>query len=191
MYSLKSDSSINEAGLWEQIWLWNVPYGFVALLTILLFVVFCLLKRGFKNAKFQKLIEVGFFDSLISLAILSFAFILETTGNYYFSFQDHCYAVWGSYLLYLSNPLSSTFIPITLLFAIHLPLFSMIVRTCSKYQRQNLIRTEGMFDQATFNCSICAQQPSHTSWNPSHSSNEDSEIIPFAKDRQQEYGNMN
>ena len=39
LYSLKSDCSINEAGLWEQIWLWNVPYGFVALLTILLFVV--------------------------------------------------------------------------------------------------------------------------------------------------------
>ena len=65
MYSLKSDCSINEAGLWEQIWLWNVPYGFVALLTILLFVVsFCLLKRGFKNAKFQKLIEVDFLTLL-------------------------------------------------------------------------------------------------------------------------------
>ena len=189
LYSLKSDCSINEAGLWEQIWLWNVPYGFVALLTILLFVVsFCLLKRGFKNAKFQKLIEVDF---LTLLSPWQSCHLHSSWKLHYFSFQDHRYAIWGSYLLYLSNPLSSTFIPITLLFAIHLPLSSMIVRTCSKYQRHNLIRTEGMFDQATFNCSICAQQPSHTSWNPPHSSNEDSEIIPFAKDRQQEYGNMN
>jgi len=107
MYSLKSDCSINEAGLWEDIWLWNVPYGFVALLTILPFVAswFCLLGRGIRNAKFQKLIEVGSFDSLISLAFLSFAFILETTCNYYFSFQDHNLCCLGELLVI---PLRST-----------------------------------------------------------------------------------
>ena len=167
MYSLKSDCSINEAGLWEQIWLWNVPYGFVALLTILLFVAsFCLLGRGLRNAKFQKLVEVGFFDSLISLAVLSVAFILETVCGYYFTFQDHNYAVWASYWLYLSDPLNSTFIPITLLFAIHLPLSSVIVRICCKYQRQNLIHTQRTFDQATFRSSTWIQQPSHTTWDP-------------------------
>ena len=72
--------------------------------------------------------KAGFFDSLIASAVLSFAFILETTFNYYFPFQDHNYAVWASYWLYLSDPLSSTFTPITLLFAIHLLLSSMIAR---------------------------------------------------------------
>jgi len=185
--------SINEAGLWEQIWLWNVPYGFVALLTILLFVAsFCLLGRGLTNSKFQKLVEVGFFDSLISLAVLSVAFILETICGYYFSFQDHNYAVWASYWLYLSDPLNSTFIPITLLFAIHLPLSSVIVHICCKYQRQNLIHTQRTFDQVTFRSSTWIQQPSHTTWDPPHSSNEDSEIVPFARhQQQQEYGNLN
>jgi len=100
------------------------------------------------------------------------------------------YAVWGNYWLYLSDPLSSTFIPITLLFAIHLPLSSMIARICCKYQRQNLMRT---FDQATFrSISTWIQQPSHTTWNPPHSSNEDSEVMPFVRhQQQQEYGNMN
>ena len=152
---------------------------------------FCLLGRGLRNAKFQKLVEVGFFDSLISLAILSVAFILETVCGYYFSFQDHNYAVWASYWLYLSDPLNSTFIPITLLFAIHLPLSSVIVRICCKYQRQNLIHTQRTFDQATFRSSTWIQQPSHTTWDPPHSSNEDSEIVPFARhQQQQEYGNL-
>ena len=189
IYSLNSDCSTNEAGLWEQVWLWNAPYGLVALLTILLFVAsFCLLKRGLRNAKFQKLIEVGFVDSLITLAVLSLSFVLETTSGYYFSFQTQ-YGFWGAYWLYLQDPLNSTIIPLMLLFAIHLPVSSTIARTCCKHRRQhNLIhvRARTEFDQATFNDSEWIQQPSHTTWNSPHSSNEDSEIIPFAKDQQRQ-----
>jgi len=171
---------VNEAGLWEEMWLWSVPYGFVALLTILMFVAsFCLLMY----AKFHSQKRVRFFDSLISLAFLSVAFILETAMNYYFSFQDHNYAIWASYCLYLSDPLSSTFIPITLLFAIHLPL--------SCRQKKYISRTQGTPDEASVTNSIWNQQPSHTTWHGTHSPYEVSEVTSLAKDQnQQEYGTL-
>ena len=57
IYKVKSDCSTQTAGLVEQIMLWDVPFGLVAVLTLVLFVAtLCLLKRELKNTKVRKLI---------------------------------------------------------------------------------------------------------------------------------------
>lgn len=176
IYRLQADCSTHTAGFWEQIWLWNVPFGLVDILTLLLLVTsLCLVKRGLKIAKVQKLIEVGYLDSVISLAILSFAFTLATTINYYYSFQEIHHSVsWVAYVLYVPYPFIVTLIPVSLLFAIHFPLSSLIARACRKCQRKKSslekdieiekdLKTIPKSDWRPVN------QPSHTTWNPLHS----------------------
>ena len=65
------------AGLWEQIWLWDVPFGVVAFLTLVLFIAsLCVLGHGVKNTKAQKLIEVGVLDFVLLMAFLVFILFL-------------------------------------------------------------------------------------------------------------------
>ena len=56
-------TSVPTAEMWEQIWLWHVPYGIVAFMILVLFVgSLCQLWYGMKNAKVHKLLEVGIVD---------------------------------------------------------------------------------------------------------------------------------
>ena len=74
---LDPDCSIHMAGLWEQIWLWDVPFGVVAFLTLVLFIAsLCVLGHGVKNTKAQKLIEVGVLDFVLLMAFLVFILFL-------------------------------------------------------------------------------------------------------------------
>ena len=74
---LDQDCSTHMAGLWEQIWLWDIPFGVVAFLTLVLFIAsLCVLVYAVKTTKAHKLIEVGILDYVLLLAFLVFIFLL-------------------------------------------------------------------------------------------------------------------
>ena len=77
--------SVTTAEMWEQIWLWHVPYGIVTFMILVLFVgSLCQLWYGMKNAKVHKLIEVGIVDYLLFLGFLvflSFLYLLEVIAH--------------------------------------------------------------------------------------------------------------
>ena len=139
--SKEKNCTIHIAGLAEQIVLWDVPLGLMALLTLVVFIAaLCLLCCAVKNTKLQRLIDIGITDSVFSLFILAIMFVLcviEVVSRSY-SFQHHDVAVWVMYAV--STPLGHAFIPLALLVAIHLPLSSTITRTCCK--RQTSIQEE-------------------------------------------------
>jgi len=185
IHKIKRDCSTQTAGLVEKIALWDVPFGLVAVLTLILFVAtLCLLKRELKNTKVRKLIELGFVGSLISLAFLAFTSIMSTVVNYYL---QHHFVLWLYYALYLPDPLSGTLIPIALLFGLHFPLTSAIVCVCCKHKSpsQHVYRVR-QSEEATVHRSsnwTLINQPSRTTWNPSH---EDTESTPFVIDKQRQ-----
>ena len=75
---LEQNCNTNTVGLWEQIWLWDVPFGIAAVLTLVLLIgSLCLLGYGIKNAKVHnyKLIEVGIIDYLLLLVFLVLVFL--------------------------------------------------------------------------------------------------------------------
>ena len=72
IHSLEQNCTTNTVGMWEQIWLWDVPFGIVFFLTLVLLIgSLCLLGYGIKNAKVHnyKLIEVGITDYLLLLVL--------------------------------------------------------------------------------------------------------------------------
>ena len=177
---LEQDCSTNPAGLWEQIWLWDVPFGIVAVLThVLLVGSLCLLGYGIKNAKVYnyKLIEVGIIDYLLLLVFLILVFFFYSLGIIArsFAFKEHHFVFW---VLSAISSLSGTFIPLALLVAIHLP----ISATCTYHKRYHHHKRKGQVhkedDPKTINRSIAVDTPSHTTWHPPHSSFED---IPFVQ----------
>ena len=154
------------------IWLLTVPVGFVETVMMLLFtILLCLLIYNAKNARIDRraLIEVtvtyciflvAFFIVIIPVIILSLVVPKFTP---------------------LFIPITAILTPLTLLLAIHLPFSSMIARLCRKHPYSH---TSGECDRTTVHRSTNWHQPSHTTWNPPHSFNEASEIIPFVRDMQ-------
>lgn len=188
---VSNDCSSDQAGFWEGIWIWDVPFGFVAILILGLFVTsVCLLRYGIKNTPVHKLVQVGVFDYLFLLAFLALLFFLFALHMiviiYYFSFKRHSFALWV--VDSISYPITITFIPLALLTIIYLPFSVLIAHTCCKWHRQ--INIDQEHDHATVHrSSQWMQQPSHTTWSPPHSSVKDSENIPFGRDQQQQnYG---
>ena len=163
---LDPDCSIHMAGLWEQIWLWNVPFGAVAFLTLVLFIAsLCVLGYGVKNIKTQKLIEVGILDYVLLLAFLVFIFFLYSVEIIARSiaFSQYRFEFW---LLHaLSSPLSGTFIPLALLVAIQLPISSTIFGIQHKRQRRS--HREG--ESKTINESDSSLDTPYTHWSSPHS----------------------
>ena len=166
----------NTAGLWERILLWDVPFGIAFFLTLLLLVAtLCLLGYGIKSAKVHsyKLIEVGIIEYLLLLVFMVFAsclvfliFALSSSIQHRFVF---------CFILAISTPLIGTFIPLALLFAIHIP----ISATCKQHQhhkRESRVHREE--DLKTINKSDAIEIPSYTTWDPPHSSFDD---VPFVQ----------
>ena len=175
---LDQNCTTNTAGWWEQLWLWNVPFGIVAFLThVLLIGSLCLLGYGIKNAKVYnyKLIEVGIIDYLlliIFLVLVFFFYSLELIARS-FAFNQHRFVFWV--LAAISPSLSGTFIPLVLLVAIHLP-----ISTFCTYRRRHQYQNQGHKedDQKTVNISDAIVIPSHTTWDSPHSSYE---YVPFVQ----------
>ena len=164
---LDEDCSRRLAGWWEQIWLWDVPFGVVAFLTLVLFIAsLCVLGYAVKNTKAHNLIEVGILDYVLLLAFLVFIFFLYSVEIIArtIAFDQHRFEFWV--LNAISSPLSGTFIPLALLVAIHLPISSAIVRI--QHKRQSRIhRREG--ESKTINESDSTLDTPYTTWTSPHS----------------------
>ena len=174
--TLDQNCTTNTAGLWEQFLLWNVPFGLAFfLILILLVATLCLLGYGIKSAKVHnyKLIEVGIIEYLLLLAFMVFASCLLFL---LFAFSSSIQQRFVYCFIYaISTPFIGTFIPLALLFAIHIP----ISATCKQHQhhkRENRVHREE--DLKTINKTDAIEIPSYTTWDPPHSSFDD---VPFVQ----------
>ena len=170
IHSLERNCTTNSAGQWEQIWLTRVPFGIVAFVIFVLFVgSVCQLGYGIKNAKAHGYIQVGTVDYLLVLTFFIFLSLLYAieeivdtstlSKRYHFIFWI-CSAV--------TSPLTGTFATLALLVAIHLP----ISATCIYYKRRQYqdIDSQAHEDEPnTVNRSDTVNIPSHTTWDPPHS----------------------
>ena len=176
IHSLEQNCTTNVAGRWEQIWLRNVPFGIAAFLTLVLLIgSLCLLGYGIKNAKVQnyKLIEVGIIEYLLLLFVLVFAFCLAFLIFAFsiFTHNQQRFVYWVFSAIY--SPFIGTFIPLALLFAIHIP----ISAACKQHQHcKGKSQAHWEEEPKTINKSDAIEIPSHTTWDPPHSSFDD---VPF------------
>ena len=174
------------AGLVEQIVLWNVPFGLVVLITLVLFITsLCLLGCVIKNSEAHNVIEKVITDSIFSLVfltVMSVLYILEVTTRTY-SFSNQQLGVWVVYAI--STPLGHFFIPIAPLMAIYLPLSSVIAKYTHRKQQSQISRGHGLvtLENRTLHHSSVRSEPSHSTWEPLHSSNEDSEDALLVHDK--------
>ena len=172
---IETDCSTHRPGRVEQIILLIIPFGILALLTLGLSAIsLCLLCCAIKNRKHQKmkLIQmVGIIDSISFIVYLGFIFVLCGFNIIVFSMNSENYRF---YLWILAASLSGLWIPASLLLPIQCALFSNIARVCCKRKRQNRRHHRQRESEAV---TMHKTEPSHTTWDPPHSSGEDSEHI--------------
>ena len=136
---------------------------------ILLFVgSVCQLGYGIKNAKVHRLIQVRTVDYLLFLTLLAFMIFLYAIGEIVnTSTLTQCH-----FILWIFSaatfPLVGTFATLALLVAIYLP----ISATCIYYKRRQYQEINSQAhedDPNTVNRSDTINIPSHTTWDPPHS----------------------
>ena len=169
--NIEEDCTVNTAGLDEQIALWTVPFGLVALVTLAL-VITALCWLCYASCKFG--IRRGIVDSFPSLAASLFflfftvvMYTLEVAMRSY-SFYHNDLGTWKAYAV--SAPLGQLAIPLALLVAVHLPL------SC-KCKSQSQIQEE---EKATNPTSSFVYVPSETNWEPPHSDTS-TEVTPLVQ----------
>ena len=159
---LNQDCSIHMAGLWERIWLWLVPFGAAAFLALVLFIAsLCVLGYGAKNAKAYKWIKVGILDYVLVL-VLMVIFFLYSVGILALGFDLFDFWKFSA----IGPPLIATFVPLTLLVAIHSPISYALM--CIHHKQQSRIHREG--ESKTINESDSSLDTPYTHWTPPHSS---------------------
>ena len=180
--SFNNDCSPTAAGYLEQILLQDVPVFILGPLTLgLLFICLCLLCYTIKTGKVKKLNKVGITDSILSLVLMFASYLLSII----FVIQFERFTIWMVRAIF--GPLLTTLIALTLLIAIHLPLSCMVSRVCCNCYEHTYTES----DQATLHTSSLIQQPSYTTWNPSHSINTTSRSLLLTCDMHpQDYGSI-
>ena len=169
--SLKQNCTTDSAGRWEQIWLLYVPLG-IAYSAILVLLVgsLCQLGYGIKNAKVHGLIRVGAVDYLLVLTFLVFVGFLYGVGvladTVTFSEGHHSIFL---ILTALTTPLTGTFTSLGLLVAIYLPISATCILYHKRYQYQEIDNQAHEDESNTINRSDLVDVPSHTTWDPPHS----------------------
>ena len=170
IHSLEENCTTNSAGHWEQIWLTYVPFGIVSFVIIVLFVgSLCQLGYGIKNAKIHRLIQVGTVDYLLVLTFfifMGFIYPIREIANTFTLSNRRQFIFW----IYsaVTSPLIGTFATLALSVAIHLP----ISATCIYYRRRQYQELDGQAcgdEPNTVNMSDAIDIPSHTTWEPPHS----------------------
>ena len=161
--SLNEDCSTHVAGLWEQIWLWFIPFGAAAFLVLVLFIAsLCVLGYAAKNAKAHKWIKVGILDYVLVFALLFFVYFLYVFGSASFGFGR-----FNSWMIRaIGAPLTATFIPLVLLVTIQFPISSTIFGL--QHKQQSRIHREG--ESKTVNESNSSLDTPYTHWISPHSS---------------------
>ena len=100
-----------------QLVIWNVPYGVVIILILVLFIAaLCLLRYIIKTCKLEVINSVVIFVFLV----ITFAMCILELATCDVSLAEYIYAAWIVYAL--STPLGQLAIPLALLVAVHLPL---------------------------------------------------------------------
>ena len=171
IHSLEQNCSTNPAGLWEQIWLWDVPFGIVSFVILVLFVgSLCQLGYGIKNAKVHRLIQVGAVDYLLFLTFLVFASFLYAIAliadTSTLSKGDH-FISWNFFAV--TSPLIGTFASLGLLVAIYLPISATCILYHRRHQYQEIDNQAHEDEPHTVNRSDAIDVPSDTTWDPPHS----------------------
>ena len=150
-----------------QIVLLSVPYGLVALLTLVLFIAaLCLLRRKIKRC------NMGLTNSIIIFAFLVITFalcILELATCIYLRVQCYDFDIW--LVNVISTPPGQLAIPLALLVAIQLPLFCKRNKRRQRRRGQRARRNE----TATVHDSSNTDVPSNTEWYPPHSEQAETE----------------
>lgn len=121
------------------------------------------------NSQKKFLVKLGIADSLLSLALLFFLYMMYLppqgiiTSN---SFNRNRFVVW--IFIAISAPFVGTLTPLALLVVIHLPLSTLF---CKQQRYTGPQERDHNNEQATVHKSSNWNQPSHTTWHPPHSSN--------------------
>ena len=168
IHILEQNCSTNSAGLWEEIGLSDVPFGIVSFVILVLFVgSLCQLGYGIKNAKVHRLIQVGTVDYLLALtffvSVYAFAVLVIT---FIFS-EGYGFISW--ILTAVTTPLIGTFVPLGLLVAIYLPISTTCILYHKRHQYQEIDNQAHEDEPNTINRSDPVDVPSHTTWDPPHS----------------------
>ena len=170
-HSLEQNCTTNPAGLWEQIWLWDVPFGIAFFVILVLFVgSLCQLGYGVKTAKVHRLVQVGIVDYLLFLTFLVFDTILFAIAAIaYMSTlgKGHHFIFW--ILTAMTYPLIGAFAPLGLLVAIYLPISTTCILYHKRHQYQEIDNQAHEDEPNTINRSDPVDLPSHTTWDPPHS----------------------
>ena len=175
--NIEEDCTENTAGLDEQIVLWTVPFGLVALVTLaLVIIVLCWLCYA---STFR--IRKSIVDSVPSLAASLF-FLFFTVVMYTFevamrsySFYHNDLGTWKAYAV--SAPLGQLTIPLALLVAVHLPLSCKGCKCCKRKSQSQIQEGEGE-GEVTYHSSSLEYKPSETNWECLHSDTA-SEVAPL------------
>ena len=169
--ALEQNCSTNTAGQWEQIWLWDVPFGIVSFVIIVLFVgSLCQLGYGIKNAKVHRLIQVGTVDYLLFSSSFVFAIFLYAIAviAYTSTFSKGRHFIFWI-LAAVTIPLIGTFASLGLLVAIYLPISATCILYHKRYQYQEIDNQAREDEPNTINRSDPVDVPSHTTWDSPHS----------------------
>ena len=176
--SLENDCSPHKAGLRERKGVAYAPLGTIVVLTIGLFIA-SLFLLGCTIKKAKKLNKMRITNSVFFLALMLLLYIVQAVV--YFTLSVPAWM-----LIAIFIPLTETLTPLVLLVAIHLPLSSVFGRVCC--HGHGYMRTES--DQATMRASTVIQQPSHTTWNPPHSTYTDSQTLLANEKQPQKYSGI-
>ena len=171
IHLLEQNCTTNPAGLWEQIWLLHVPFGIISFVILVLFVgSLCQLGYGIKNAKVHRLIQVGAVDYLLFLTFLVFVSFLYAIALIAITFtlsERHPFIFW--ILMAITYPLIGTFVSLGLLVAIYLPISATCILYHKRHQYQEIDNQAHEDEPNTINRSDPVDLPSHTTWDPPHS----------------------
>ena len=169
IHSLEQNCTTNSAGQWEQTWLWYVPFGIFSFVILVLFVgSLCQVGYGIKNAKVHRLIQVGAVDYLLVLTVFVFAYALTAVLATTFTFSEgHRFTSW--ILAAMTTPLTGTFASLGLLVAIYLPISATCILYHKRHQYQEIDNQAHGDEPNTINRSDAIDVPSHTTWDPPHS----------------------
>ena len=168
IHSLEQNCSTNLAGLWEQIWLWHVPFWIASLVILVLFVgSLCQLGYGIKNAKVHGFIQVGTVDYLLFLTFLVFVSFLYAIAVTSILSNGNHFILWT--LNAVSSSLIGTFATLGLLVAIYLPISATCILYHKRHQYQEIDNQAHEDEPNTINRSDAIDVPSHTTWDPPHS----------------------
>ena len=171
IHSLEQNCTTNPAGQWEQIWLSYFPFGILSFVIFVLFVgSLCQLGYGVKTAKVHRLVQVGIVDYLLFLTFLVFDNILFATAAIaYISTlgKGHHFIFW--LLTAVAIPLLGTFASLGLLVAIYLPISTTCILYHKRHQYQEIDNQAHEDEPNTVNRSDLVDVPSHTTWDPPHS----------------------